>query len=102
MLMIKAHIFWYIGNIQNDSCIIFIFFQVALVSVVHIQDDQCSLPSGIIAQYLKQANGHLSCLKVSASFLYTKEILKSKFIFCNVVVVLIFTLTAAQFLYHIM
>ncbi|XP_063831222.1 cell growth regulator with RING finger domain protein 1-like [Ostrinia nubilalis] len=36
---------------------------VALVSVVHIRDDQCPLPSGIIAQYLKQANGHLSCLK---------------------------------------
>ncbi|KAL4713042.1 hypothetical protein ACJJTC_001096 [Scirpophaga incertulas] len=36
---------------------------VALVTVVHIRDDQCNLPSGIIAQYLKQANGHLSCLK---------------------------------------
>ncbi|XP_068619284.1 cell growth regulator with RING finger domain protein 1-like [Battus philenor] len=36
---------------------------VALVSVVHIRDDQCPLPSGIIAQYLKQHNGHLSCLK---------------------------------------
>ncbi|XP_047536726.1 cell growth regulator with RING finger domain protein 1-like isoform X1 [Vanessa atalanta] len=36
---------------------------VALVTVVHIRDDQCPLPSGIIAQYLKQANGHLSCLK---------------------------------------
>ncbi|CAH0728611.1 unnamed protein product, partial [Brenthis ino] len=36
---------------------------VALISVVHIRDDQCQLPSGIIAQYLKQANGHLSCLK---------------------------------------
>ncbi|CAH2241703.1 cell growth regulator with RING finger domain protein 1-like [Pararge aegeria] len=36
---------------------------VALISVVHIQDEQCRLPSGIIAQYLKQANGHLSCLK---------------------------------------
>ncbi|CAH2044641.1 unnamed protein product, partial [Iphiclides podalirius] len=36
---------------------------VALVSVVHIRDEQCPLPSGIIAQYLKQANGHLSCLK---------------------------------------
>ncbi|XP_059048024.1 cell growth regulator with RING finger domain protein 1-like [Achroia grisella] len=36
---------------------------VALVSVVHIRDDQCPLPSGVIAQYLKQANGHLSCLK---------------------------------------
>ncbi|KAJ8714229.1 hypothetical protein PYW08_007849 [Mythimna loreyi] len=36
---------------------------VALISVVHIRDDQCQLPSGVIAQYLKQANGHLSCLK---------------------------------------
>ncbi|XP_072929702.1 cell growth regulator with RING finger domain protein 1-like [Epargyreus clarus] len=36
---------------------------VALISVVHIKDDQCQLPSGVIAQYLKQANGHLSCLK---------------------------------------
>ncbi|KAG7297622.1 hypothetical protein JYU34_018334 [Plutella xylostella] len=36
---------------------------VALVSVIHIQDEQCSLPSGVIAQYLKQANGNLSCLK---------------------------------------
>lgn len=36
---------------------------VALVSVVHIRDEQCPLPSGVIAQYLKQANGHLSCLK---------------------------------------
>ncbi|XP_041969508.1 cell growth regulator with RING finger domain protein 1-like [Aricia agestis] len=36
---------------------------VALVSVVHIRDEQCNLPSGVIAQYLKQANGHLSCLK---------------------------------------
>ncbi|CAK1547460.1 unnamed protein product [Leptosia nina] len=36
---------------------------VALVSIVHIKDDQCPLPSGVIAQYLKQANGHLSCLK---------------------------------------
>ncbi|XP_050664222.1 cell growth regulator with RING finger domain protein 1-like [Leptidea sinapis] len=36
---------------------------VALISIVHIKDDQCPLPSGVIAQYLKQANGHLSCLK---------------------------------------
>lgn len=36
---------------------------VALVSIVHIRDDQCQLPSGVIAQYLKQANGHLTCLK---------------------------------------
>lgn len=36
---------------------------VALVSVVHIRDDSCPLPSTILAQYLKQANGQLSCLK---------------------------------------
>ncbi|KAI5642800.1 zinc finger, c3HC4 type (RING finger) domain-containing protein [Phthorimaea operculella] len=36
---------------------------VALITVVHIRDEQCPLPSGILAQYLKQANGHLSCLK---------------------------------------
>ncbi|XP_060805096.1 cell growth regulator with RING finger domain protein 1 [Amyelois transitella] len=36
---------------------------VALVTVVHIRDEHCPLPSGILAQYLKQANGNLSCLK---------------------------------------
>lgn len=36
---------------------------VALITVIHIQDDQCSLRSMILAQYLKQANGHLTCLK---------------------------------------
>ncbi|GBP24431.1 Cell growth regulator with RING finger domain protein 1 [Eumeta japonica] len=36
---------------------------VALVTVVHIRDEQCPLPTGILAQYLKQANGQLSCLK---------------------------------------
>ncbi|XP_053613441.1 cell growth regulator with RING finger domain protein 1-like [Plodia interpunctella] len=36
---------------------------VALVTVVHIKDEQCPLPSGILAQYLKQANGNLTCLK---------------------------------------
>lgn len=36
---------------------------VALVSVVHIKDDDCTLPTSILAQYLKQANGQLSSLK---------------------------------------
>ncbi|XP_012553121.1 cell growth regulator with RING finger domain protein 1 [Bombyx mori] len=45
-----------IGELRPDDT-------VALVSVVHIRDEQCPLPSGVIAQYLKQANGHLSCLK---------------------------------------
>jgi hypothetical protein len=39
-------------------------FQVALVNVVHIKDSVCTLPTSILAQYLKQANGQLSCLKV--------------------------------------
>lgn len=39
-------------------------FQVALVNVVHIKDPVCTLPTSILAQYLKQANGQLSCLKV--------------------------------------
>ena len=38
--------------------------QVALVNVVHIKDSVCTLPTSILAQYLKQANGQLSCLKV--------------------------------------
>lgn len=38
---------------------------VALVNVVHIKDSVCTLPTSILAQYLKQANGQLSCLKVS-------------------------------------
>ena len=37
---------------------------VALVNVVHIKDSVCTLPTSILAQYLKQANGQLSCLKV--------------------------------------
>ncbi|XP_044728762.1 cell growth regulator with RING finger domain protein 1-like isoform X1 [Chrysoperla carnea] len=36
---------------------------VALVNVVHIKDPVCTLPTSILAQYLKQANGQLSCLK---------------------------------------
>ncbi|VVC88570.1 unnamed protein product [Leptidea sinapis] len=36
---------------------------VALISIVHIKDDQCPLPSGVIAQYLKQANGHFGSVR---------------------------------------
>lgn len=36
---------------------------VALVNVIHIKDSVCTLPTSILAQYLKQANGQLSCLK---------------------------------------
>ncbi|GLV40218.1 Mahogunin ring finger 1 [Carabus blaptoides fortunei] len=36
---------------------------VALINVVHIKDTVCTLPTSVLAQYLKQANGQLSCLK---------------------------------------
>jgi len=36
---------------------------VALINVVHIKDSVCTLPTSILAQYMKQANGQLSCLK---------------------------------------
>lgn len=36
---------------------------VALINVIHIKDNVCPLPTSILAQYLKQANGQLSCLK---------------------------------------
>lgn len=36
---------------------------VALINVVHIRDSVCTLPTSILAQYLKQASGQLSCLK---------------------------------------
>ncbi|KAL1501667.1 hypothetical protein ABEB36_006957 [Hypothenemus hampei] len=36
---------------------------VALINVVHIKDQVCTLPTSILGQYLKQANGQLSCLK---------------------------------------
>lgn len=36
---------------------------VALINVVHIKDNVCTLPTSVLAQYLKQANGQLSCLK---------------------------------------
>lgn len=36
---------------------------VVLVNVIHLRDPVCPLPTSILAQYLKQANGQLSCLK---------------------------------------
>uniref|UniRef100_A0A2M4BPW9 Putative cell growth regulator with ring finger domain protein 1 n=1 Tax=Anopheles marajoara TaxID=58244 RepID=A0A2M4BPW9_9DIPT len=36
---------------------------VILVNVVHLRDPVCPLPTSILAQYLKQASGQLSCLK---------------------------------------
>uniref|UniRef100_A0A336N1J5 CSON004643 protein n=2 Tax=Culicoides sonorensis TaxID=179676 RepID=A0A336N1J5_CULSO len=36
---------------------------VVLVNIVHLRDPVCPLPTSILAQYLKQASGQLSCLK---------------------------------------
>ncbi|CAG9799792.1 unnamed protein product [Chironomus riparius] len=36
---------------------------VLLMNVIHIRDTQCPLPTSVLAQYLKQASGQLSCLK---------------------------------------
>ncbi|CAO1312458.1 unnamed protein product [Diamesa tonsa] len=36
---------------------------VVLISVVHLRDNVCPLPTSVLAQYLKQASGQLSCLK---------------------------------------
>lgn len=36
---------------------------VLLMNVIHLQDSLCPLPTSILAQYLKQASGQLSCLK---------------------------------------
>lgn len=36
---------------------------VLLVNVVHLRDPVCPLPTSILAQYLKQGSGQLSCLK---------------------------------------
>ncbi|KAG5678303.1 hypothetical protein PVAND_007990 [Polypedilum vanderplanki] len=36
---------------------------VLLMNVIHLQDSFCPLPTSILAQYLKQASGQLSCLK---------------------------------------
>lgn len=44
---------------------------VALINVVHIRDSVCTLPTSILAQYLKQANGQLSCLKVMLQLSYS-------------------------------
>lgn len=34
------------------------------MNVVHLRDPVCPLPTSILAQYLKQSSGQLSCLKV--------------------------------------
>lgn len=44
-----------------------ISFQVILVNVVHLRDPVCPLPTSILAQYMKQASGQLSCLKVNGN-----------------------------------
>ncbi|XP_055678717.1 cell growth regulator with RING finger domain protein 1-like [Lutzomyia longipalpis] len=36
---------------------------VILVNVVHLRDPVCPLPTSVLAQYLKQSSGQLSCLK---------------------------------------
>ncbi|XP_053682260.1 cell growth regulator with RING finger domain protein 1-like isoform X2 [Sabethes cyaneus] len=36
---------------------------VILVNVIHLRDAGCPLPTSILAQYLKQAGGQLTCLK---------------------------------------
>ncbi|XP_014280051.1 cell growth regulator with RING finger domain protein 1 isoform X2 [Halyomorpha halys] len=36
---------------------------VALISILHVNDSICQLPTSIISQYLKQANGQVSRLK---------------------------------------
>ncbi|BES92997.1 Cell growth regulator with RING finger domain [Nesidiocoris tenuis] len=41
-----------------DSCDI-----LAMVTIAHIRDTSCPLQTSIIAQYLKQVNGNLLCLK---------------------------------------
>lgn len=45
------------------------FFQVVLINVVHLRDPVCPLPTSVLAQYLKQASGQLSCLKVNSTFI---------------------------------
>ncbi|GJQ76324.1 hypothetical protein Trydic_g2047 [Trypoxylus dichotomus] len=49
--------------LRNDDQDIHPDETVALINVVHIKDNVCTLPTSILAQYLKQANGQLSCLK---------------------------------------
>jgi len=58
------YLYWSYGSSWRLFCLC---PQVALVNVVHIKDSVCTLPTSILAQYLKQANGQLSCLKVSAA-----------------------------------
>ncbi|KAL0275839.1 UNVERIFIED_CONTAM: hypothetical protein PYX00_003568 [Menopon gallinae] len=50
--------------IRNDSQVsVHPYETVALINVVHIKDSVCTLPTSILSQYLKQANGRLCCLK---------------------------------------
>lgn len=51
------------------------------MNVVHIKDSVCTLPTSILAQYLKQANGQLSSLKVRIVF--TLKIIISKNLLSN-------------------
>lgn len=53
-----------------------LLLQVALVNVIHIKDNVCTLPTCLLAQYLKQANGRLTTLKVTG---FLKIFLKFKF-----------------------
>nr|CAD7266574.1 unnamed protein product [Timema shepardi] len=48
---------------------------VALINVIHIKDLVCTLPTSILAQYLKQANGQLSCLKLGLNESFTLGLL---------------------------
>lgn len=48
---------------RRDPCNLHPNEPVALINVVHIKDAVCTLPTNILAQYLKQANGQLSSLK---------------------------------------
>lgn len=60
-------------NALLNRCLNFIRSQVALVNVVHVKDSVCTLPTSILAQYLKQANGQLSCLKVGNGIFFYWE-----------------------------
>lgn len=48
---------------RRDPCNVHPSEPVALINVVHIKDAVCTLPTNILAQFLKQANGQLSSLK---------------------------------------
>ncbi|KAL1461528.1 hypothetical protein WDU94_013415, partial [Cyamophila willieti] len=58
---------------RRDPCNLHPNEPVALINVVHIKDAVCTLPTNILAQYLKQANGQLSSLKVSHTHTTTQR-----------------------------